>query len=647
MSFTEINVRVPDVNEMKSKEPTDIIERDSPSLSSSSTTSNTLRHRFRRSSIVQASLPTEELLVEKLDVFLSSIESRLDNFEQFFKFKSESKEEDKQDHLDVIDSNLFEDQGVELISELRRNSRRDSSSSLTSIKTYSINYLSTIHQRLNLIKTSLLKTSFTNLDYLYKTLDDQYNYLFSEEEDDEVSETSLSKEILSKKIITTIQYFDEKLLQVDDFIRDNKPRGNVITDDSTFNLLRFYNFNTALKNAELGYIHYYELPLGWRENKYIINGYRFSLKHSSMLRSIFHFDHNESMNIWTHLVGLFIMIYIAVWNFPHTEIFAMNSFKDNLVIYLFLAAAMKCLLSSVVWHTYSCFAHLPTRANCACVDYTGITVLITLSVISAEYCSLYNYPNLLMVYMVFSVTCGATGFLFNWSPYFDKPECRSFRIGFFVGLAFLGVSAGFCMAVNEGAMKTLRFFIPMSYKSFFWYWLGVVFYGGLIPERWRYDVIVDDENNCNHTREYDSTEVLLDNVHSGEIELEEIEEELVQIEREEIEGELGQIEREGNDDIYETKENPEMSQTGKEAELHSQLHQSKIDQDNEHHSKFVNILGKHFPSKPVETPYSKDFFSLWWVDYVLSSHNIWHVCVVLGVIGHYSALLEMFEQIDR
>lgn len=74
-------------------------------------------------------------------------------------------------------------------------------------------------------------------------------------------------------------------------------------------------------------------------------------------------------------------------------------------------------------------------------------------------------------------------------------------------MEFLGVSAGFWMAVNEGAMKTLRFFIPMSYKSFFWYWLGVVFYGGLIPERWRYDVIVDDENNCNHTREYDSTEV--------------------------------------------------------------------------------------------------------------------------------------------
>ena len=95
-------------------------------------------------------------------------------------------------------------------------------------------------------------------------------------------------------------------------------------------------------------------------------------------------------------------------------------------------------MNSSLWHTFSCFAHYPTRQTFACVDYTGITVLITCSIISVEYCSLYNYPKLLMGYVGFSTLCGLAGFVFNWSSYFDKPECRSIRIGFSLDYHFLG-----------------------------------------------------------------------------------------------------------------------------------------------------------------------------------------------------------------
>ncbi|ABN65746.2 conserved hypothetical protein [Scheffersomyces stipitis CBS 6054] len=564
-----------------------------------------IRHRGTSSNDKSfESVPTtEELLVEKLDVFLSSIESRLDNFEHFFKFKSQELKEAKELNLSTFAENVSR-------------SRRDSTASLSNIKNYSINNLNLIHQRLHLIKDSVLRSSFTNLEYLYNTLDDQYNYLFnstSSEDSDSASSvdkeliasSSNRKEILSQKIIATIQYFDEKLLSIDAFINDNKPERRLdYEEDSTLLQLRFFNFNRALKNAKDRYLHYYELPLSWRENKYIVYGYRYSLNHSTMLKSIFEFNHNESMNIWTHIIGFFFVGYLTLWHFPNTDVYKSNSFNDNLPVFVFFGAALKCLISSVTWHTYSCFAHLPTRQMCACVDYTGITVLITCSVIAAEYCALFNYPKILKVYITFSTICGTSGFAFNWSPYFDKPECRSVRIGFFMGLAFLGASAGVCMAIYEGVLPTLKFFFPLVYKSFVWYWLGVIFYGGLIPERWRYDVIIEENTKvCHHN--YDTRDVLLDNIeNSGREEIEEIEEEFENIEEKHL---------------------PE----------------------DEEEARFKDIIAKHFPEKPTTTPYSHEFLSLWWVDYFLASHNIWHICVVLGVVGHYFSLLDMYRNIER
>ncbi|KAK6202865.1 hemolysin-III related-domain-containing protein [Scheffersomyces amazonensis] len=584
------------------------------------------RNRLKRSSFVQASIGTEELLVEKLDSFLSSIESRLDSFESFFKFNSKQEKGNEKENVLIPNNDYYltTDRTLDPYLGATKTRRRSSSASFSTIKNYSARNLNLIHQRLNLIKESVLKNSLTNLEFLYKTLDDQYNYLFNpgEEnaEDDYDSDnysntlspttsgTANRKELLSRKIIKTIQYFDEKLLQIDDFIKVNQPDSKIDYDqDSSLAQLRFYNFNKTVKAAEKRYVHYYELPLSWRENKYIIHGYRFSLSHRTLMSSIFKFNHNETMNIWSHMVGFFIFLYICFVHYPQSDVYKMNSFQDNCVMYLFLAAAIKCLVSSVTWHTYSGCAHLSLRSTCACVDYTGITVLITCSIIAVEYCSLYSYPKLLTTYMVFSCASGVGGLLFNWSPYFDRPECRSVRIFFFVGLAILGASSALCKWFYDGMSVAFYFFSPLFYKSFLWYWIGVIFYGGLIPERWRYDVIIEENNNvhnCEHN--YDSIDVLTDNIEkSGEEEFEEIEEEI--------------------------------------EEIIDKRDQSGSNSDD----KLKSVIDKHFPEEPILSPYHKEFFSLWWVDYFMASHNIWHICVVLGVLGHYVCVLEMFRQIAR
>ncbi|OBA22038.1 HlyIII-domain-containing protein [Metschnikowia bicuspidata var. bicuspidata NRRL YB-4993] len=552
----------------------------------------------------------EDTLIEKLDVFLSSIEHRLDRFDQYIKISD-----------DVFLEDLPPQAEQPGVPETAR-SRRLSLASLLSLKHFSMYNLNKVYEQLSVVKDQVLKTSVLNLEYLYKALDDKYNYLFPEEGEEKrepaaplyLESLSSNRELLANKIITNLTYFEQKLSQIDALVQSRTPQATANYDaDARFSRYRFFNFNRALRAAQEGYLHYYQLPLLWRENRYIIHGYRFNLSHREMWRLMLHLNHNELANIWTHICGAAAVCYLGLVHFPQTQVYTLNSRTGNVVMYLFLLAALACLVSSVLWHTYLCFAQLKIRNRFACVDYTGITVLITCSVVAAEYCSLYNYAKLLYSFMAVLVALGIAGFIFNWSPYFDRPECRPLRIGFFVSLAFLGATTSLCKWYYEGIVTAFYFYAPLVYKSFVWYWIGVVFYGGLIPERWRYDIIINEDDTCAH--DHSALEVLMGNMeHSGEEELREVQ---------------ASMENRGG-----VTSGPRATCTCASAVLDDETMQQN------------DILKKHFPESPMRTPFHRDFLSLWWVDYIFQSHNIWHVFVVLGVVGHYFCLLGMYEEVQ-
>ncbi|WPK26119.1 hypothetical protein PUMCH_003464 [Australozyma saopauloensis] len=562
----------------------------------------------------------EELLVEKLDAFLLSIEQRLHSFETYFQLTGAEDSE--------LDAGSKQPQ-----------SRRSSTVLVLQMKEFSRSNLNKVYEQLSTVKDQMLKTSIMNLEYLYKTLDDKYTDLF-DLEDDEVADivpsggsNGSNTDVLTKKIITNLHFFEEKLLQIDAYIKSKTPLAtDAYEEDAKFNRFRFFNFNKALKTGQSKYLHYYQLPLSWRENRYIINGYRFSLSHNSMLQSIFHFNHNETWNIWTHILGGLAMVYLGLFHYPQTSAYANSSFGDNVIMIVFLLASLKCLVSSVLWHTYSTFAHLTIRNRFACVDYTGITVLVTCSVISAEYCSLYNYPKLLASFMTFSIVAGLGGFAFNWSSYFDRPECRPLRIGFYVCLAALGASTFLCKWYYDGFFSAVTFYAPLTYRSFVWYWIGVIFYGGLIPERWRYDVIIHEDETCHHA--HSALEVLMGNIENcGEEELQTLTNEIKSKQR----------------DVDQSRRNSAATIATMESEtsyhsIEPLDNASETSSEESDEVKYKEILEKHFPERPRLTPYHNDFLSLWWVDYAFQSHNLWHIFVVFGVIGHYFCIVEMFER---
>lgn len=348
-------------------------------------------------------------------------------------------------------------------------------------------------------------------------------------------------------VITTLPPKEEEQIDVREFVR-------------TFHHARAH---------ELGrdrHLHYYQLPFPWRENRYIIHGYRFYDSHAKSLLSVVNWYgwHNETWNIWTHLLGAGYLLYLGACDFPRSAVWrsAAVPLPAKLIVYVFLAAGIKCMCASVFWHTFNGTCCLQLRSRFACVDYTGITLLITASVLTTEFATSYESPWALCGYLAASSALGVVGVLMNWSPRFDRPEARPLRIKFFIMLAALGALSFVQLVVRTSWRHAAGLMAPVTTKSVVWYLIGVFFYGSFVPERFRSDVVVD-------------------------------------------------------------------AAIPTELELSTNL------------EVVTKLRHVHFRERPTEGP-RKSFWSLWWVDYVGCSHSLWHLFVVLGVVGHYNAILEMF-----
>ncbi|SCV03504.1 LAMI_0H08680g1_1 [Lachancea mirantina] len=350
--------------------------------------------------------------------------------------------------------------------------------------------------------------------------------------------------------------------------------------------INFFNWSTALEFGKTRHLHYYELPFPWRENRFIIHGYRFHHSYLKSFLSIFNWYgwHNETINIWTHLAGAMYFLYLMVYGFPQTAVYQSPQvpFAAKCIAYFFLAAGLECFLFSVNWHTFNGICHLVDRSRCACADYTGITILITASILTTEFAVLsgdssspYTLP--LLCYTTASFIFGAFGVFMNWAPAFDRPEARPLRIAFYLLLASMGLLSYIHSTVLGENVASSTLIKPVLVKSLVWYVVGVIFYGTFIPERWRTDVLVDARIPTNE-------------------------------------------ELSTNLDII-TK--------------HKHIHFRPKPTQHPNCCK---------PTNETETREKrKSLSSLWWVDY-FCSHTLWHLFVMCGVTGHYQAMLEMFER---
>jgi len=238
---------------------------------------------------------------------------------------------------------------------------------------------------------------------------------------------------------------------------------------------------TALGKSYGRLLDYDELPEPWQENPYVRHGYRFIPHKHGCVRSILSW-HNETLNIWSHMLGIALFLYLSFVDLPSTTAWQVGTWMDRVPMVIFMVAAMKCLFCSILWHSFNAITHLKTKRRMACIDYTGISVCICASILTTEYSVLNCHPVAQLFYVTLTLACGAFGIFMNWHPMFDKTGARALRALFFSCFAIFGGVAGLHACIHRGVAETFAYYVPVI-KSLLCYGTGILFYATLFPEK--------------------------------------------------------------------------------------------------------------------------------------------------------------------
>ncbi|KAI1496120.1 hemolysin-III channel protein Izh2 [Biscogniauxia marginata] len=227
-----------------------------------------------------------------------------------------------------------------------------------------------------------------------------------------------------------------------------------------------------------------ELPAWRRDNAYIVSGYRpDSNSYAASLRSLFYM-HNESVNIWTHVLGAAGFLALGAWlRSVVAPRYASASAPDRLVFACFFAGAVLCLGMSAAFHALSNHSAEVSKWGNK-LDYSGIVFLIVGSFVPALYYGLFCEPRLMRIYMYAIFLLGLGCGVVSWVEAFRTPRWRPYRAAMFVGLGVSGVIP-VCHGVSIYGYHSMVERMGLNWVLFqgFLYIFGAFLYAARWPER--------------------------------------------------------------------------------------------------------------------------------------------------------------------
>ncbi|EME41550.1 hypothetical protein DOTSEDRAFT_73832 [Dothistroma septosporum NZE10] len=223
-----------------------------------------------------------------------------------------------------------------------------------------------------------------------------------------------------------------------------------------------------------------------RDNHYIHSGYRpASNSYHKSFSSVTHL-HNETVNIWSHLLGAIAAATTAIILYSTMRPrFNLATSEDVMVFACFFLGAVVCLGMSATYHTISNHSEAVAKFGNR-LDYIGIVVLIWGSFVPSIYYGFGTEPGLIRVYWSMITTIGAGTLVVIMHPRFRSPEWRPFRASMFV---MMGLSAIFPVlhGVQMYGLQQMEQQIGLSWLvgQGALYIAGATIYAARVPERWR------------------------------------------------------------------------------------------------------------------------------------------------------------------
>ncbi|KAK3007417.1 hypothetical protein RJ639_015190 [Escallonia herrerae] len=276
-------------------------------------------------------------------------------------------------------------------------------------------------------------------------------------------------------------------------------------------------------------VSFEELPEYMKDNEYILNYYRANWPLRQALFSIFRW-HNETLNVWTHLLGFVLFLGLTIvnlmdvprvadflsiftWSFPsspdanisqsknffsgtpklidlkHTtpqemELISPEMAATRWPCFVFLGGSMFCLLSSSICHLFCCHSH-HINFLLLQMDYVGISVMIITSFFPPIYYIFECDTCWQFIYLGGITIMGISTIITLLSPVLSTGKFRSFRAFLFVAMGLFGlIPAIHAVIVNWSEPQrniTLAYEVVMALS----YLIGTMFYVSRIPERWK------------------------------------------------------------------------------------------------------------------------------------------------------------------
>ncbi|KAF5725896.1 Heptahelical transmembrane protein2 [Tripterygium wilfordii] len=285
------------------------------------------------------------------------------------------------------------------------------------------------------------------------------------------------------------------------------------------------------KKTKRRLMKYGDLPEYLKDNEYILDYYRCEWPLKDAFLSIFSW-HNETLNVWTHLVGFLIFGALTVMsltengdglirNFSrkqvssplmmmtttmkndtndvseHHDVFPDSHLRLQQAVlhvhedgiprwpwFVFLGGAMGCLICSSLSHLFACHSK---RFNLFFwrLDYAGISLMIVSSFFAPIYYAFSCHPNARLFYLTSISVFGVLAIITLLAPALSAPSFRWFRASLFLTMGFSGVIPASHAAVIHWGHPHIFISIGYELAMAIFYAVGAMFYVSRIPERWK------------------------------------------------------------------------------------------------------------------------------------------------------------------
>ncbi|CAI5757920.1 unnamed protein product [Candida verbasci] len=188
-------------------------------------------------------------------------------------------------------------------------------------------------------------------------------------------------------------------------------------------------------------LHYYhELDEWQQDNHFIKSGYvKSTNSFKASFKSLFYL-HNESVNIWSHLIPSSISFWLILYyvNFQLIQYGNYLGIWEKFNFIQFGLAVTFCMFMSSTFHCVKSHSHKICKFGNQ-LDYFGIIILITCSLVSIILFSYYDHFIYKTLFTSITLILGTICTVLTLDPKFATNHYRPFRSGMFILFGLSGV----------------------------------------------------------------------------------------------------------------------------------------------------------------------------------------------------------------